>query len=130
MSWAHTPIDARLGRVAAAEAAADWGFPRLIDPAEVLCGHWFRMGWRVIWWFEAPMANFPGALGVHVAVSPAYRRRWPVRTWQCHVEREGRRIGASKIVVADSPGAGHVAAYLRRLGWSLDGPVWVLQLGG
>lgn len=128
-AWSHHPIDERPERIAAAEAAARWGFHRLIDPAEVLCGDWFRMGHRVVWWFEAPLVSLPGVRSLHVAVSPAYRRRWPVRRWMFHVEAEALRLGASSVVaVVDA--SGDVDAYLRRLGWSREGPACVLRLGG
>lgn len=100
---------------AAALDAARWGFPREILGYELSSAHWFRLGDGVVFWIEA----FDGVDTVwpHLAVSPAARRRWPVRAWLRSVESIARSFGANALGFVDGAEYAEAAEYLRRLGW-------------
>lgn len=122
---------ARILEVELAAALVEaWGYPRKVEPYELEAGDWFRLGSLVVWWYEPEDARLPGCRFLHLAVAPAARRRWPVRSWHELAQALAVMLGAARLVVADFEESGHVAAYLRRLGWTAEGPFMVRPLGG
>ena len=112
----------------AAEDAQTWGFLRPIEPHEITLGSWFRMGRGVVWWYEPPLEEVPGAAFLHMAVAPRVRGHWPIRRWHIAAQVIAELMGASYLLAqVESP---QVKAYLVRLGWREDGPRVYLVLGG
>lgn len=100
----------------AARDAVAWGFPREVQPIEILQADWFRMGPSVVFWFE----HYPisSTWFVHLAVAPEARRRWGQRRWLRWIEDYARSEGATEIGFVRAVGCEQSEDYVRRLGWS------------
>ena len=112
----------------ASEDVAAWGFARPVESDEIAYGTWFRMGKTVVFWFEAPYPQAPGAAFLHVCAAPRVRSRWPVRRWALAVEVIAELMGADYLISAPCDSA--TRDYALRLGWQEDGPRLVRMLGG
>ena len=114
--------------IQAARDATAWGFDRHIAPDELDLGTWFRMGQGVVFWFEAPYPEAPGAAFVHGAVDPECRGWWPADRWNIAIQVIAELMGSTYIVAA--PITSESRDYGLALGWVEDGPRIVLPLGG
>ena len=122
-----------LDRLMAARRASRWGFPREIDPAELVLGHWFEWGKTGLFWLTPDATCEEGELGVHVAVEPGARLSLRAEEWHATLLVIGDLLGLSGITASPKPGtlqADRLVPILRALGWTRRGPRWYLSLAG
>lgn len=95
----------------------EWGYPREIDPFELVSATWFRIGPSVVTWFEH-YDVLPETCFVHLAVSPAARMgRWPARSWLRFIDQHALSVGAKELGVVLGDATDGCEDFLLRLSW-------------
>lgn len=120
-----------LERLRAAADARAWGFPRDIEPAELVAGHWFRWGDHGVFWLVSDGHCELHEFAVHVACRRGTLLLADPRAWQRALVLIGDLLQADRFVAVPTigPNARAVRLFLTQLGgWQREGKRWYLSL--